>query len=221
MQVGFFFIIMSSVKNIIFDFDGTLGDTILPSLNSLRIALNETETKYDASKLNADLMVMSPDEIRDTLKISGDIRTILKRFMQIRMKTFEGTVLYPGIYELLFNLKQDNKKLFIATNNFSPIVEMTLKELRINIFDDIRTSDYNGGQMSKNQMVIDLVKKYGLNQDNAVMVGDGYNDIIAGKQANIKTIAVDWGYDSDKTALKNSADFYVKTVRELSEILTG
>ncbi|MDR1337419.1 MAG: HAD family hydrolase [Rickettsiales bacterium] len=206
------------MKNIIFDFDGTLGDTVAPSLNSMKTALVESKANYDASKLNADLMVMSTDEIIATLKVSGDVRAIFKRFIQIRMQNTEGTYLYPGIKKLLNDLK-NGKQLFIATNNFTPIIDMTLKMLDIDIFNDIRTSDYKGAQMSKNQMVADLVTQYKLPLSETVMIGDGMADIVAGKNAGIKTIAVDWGYDSDKKALKQYADFYVKTATELKSIL--
>ena len=49
------------------------------------------------------------------------------------------------------------------------------------------------------------------------MIGDAASDMTAAKGAGIEGIGVLWGYGSNKTSLKENADYIVKDVKELRE----
>ena len=211
------------MKDVIFDFDGTLIDANVATLRAIQIALDENAVRYNPAVLAPGLLSFSREEIVAKLGLADRLdlaRSVLMRAVQIRATDTKGAgAFYPGIKSLLHALKDGGRNIYIATNNFKPVIDMSLKVLDINIFNDVRTSDYNGEYLTKNSMVLDLVVTHKMAPAETAMVGDSMVDIDAGRVAGINTIAVAWGHDSDQVALKKSADFYVKNTKPLREIL--
>ena len=112
------------------------------------------------------------------------------------------SVMYDGIYDLLSELKNSGKNLFMAT--FKPIVP-TMRIIRMfkmeNFFTDVYAIDKFGMYNSKTEMLKDIVKEYKLNPSQTVMIGDAETDVISARKAGIKSVGVLWGYCSDKTNL--------------------
>ena len=54
-----------------------------------------------------------------------------------------------------------------------------------------------------------------------MLVGDSDTDIKTGKNANISTVAVTWGYRSRECLMSAGADYMADTVEQLCEILIG
>jgi len=206
-------------ENIIFDFDGTLANTVSSTLNALKKAFYEFDIFCDETKLNERLFVIPRKEVDRlvTANIPSDkLDLVLSRYRALRDENLaiEAHV-YPGIKDLLEKLKSNKRRLFIATNSskngFSKKLEILFKEID---FDDFRASDG-----TKPEMVENLISTHDLDKSKTVMVGDGLGDITAGQAVGIKTIAVAWGYEEDKALLKDSADFYVETVEELQSLI--
>lgn len=206
-------------ENVIFDFDGTLANTVSASLNALRQTFREFDVLYDETKLNKRLFVIPLVEYYKL--ISENVPedkwdAVLFRYRELRNKNIEAEAYaYPHMEGLLKRLKANRCNLFIATNSskntFARVLDLLFKD---NLFDDFRAAEG-----TKPEMVENLIKTHNLDKSKTVMIGDGLGDIAAGNSAGIKTIAVGWGYEEDKELLKNAADFYVETVEELSSIL--
>ncbi|MDR2933888.1 MAG: HAD family hydrolase [Rickettsiales bacterium] len=205
-------------KNIIFDFDGTLVNTVGPILLSLKQAFAEHDIFFDETIFNESLFVMPRSEVDKTYQRNvpkDKVDSVLKRYTELQPdKIKTGAFIYPGVENMLKKLKE-SKKIFIATNShrdrFQAKFNMLFKE---NLFDDFRA-----GVGTKSEMVADLIAMHELDKLQTVMVGDGLGDIAAGHDSGIKTIACGYGYEKDKSALKNASDFYVESVSELSKFL--
>ncbi|MCL2017613.1 MAG: HAD family hydrolase [Alphaproteobacteria bacterium] len=206
-------------ENIIFDFDGTLADTVQSFLKAMRQVFQELDIFYDETIFNERIFVVPVSELNQHLanSIPSDkMDSALLRFRVLRSDSIDKEDrVYPGIENLLKELKSSGRKLFIATNSskdsFAKKLELFFKE---SPFDDTRAQTG-----TKLEMIADLIAVHNLDKSKTVMVGDGLGDIIAGNTAKIKTIAVAYGYEPDKLALKSTADFYVETVGELGECL--
>ena len=112
-----------------------------------------------------------------------------------------------GIFELLRFLQKKGFTLFIVTNqsgiargyykenDFHNLMKYMINELKKR---DIEIKDYNfcphhpdiTGECEcrkpKPKMILDLAKKYNINLDNSIMIGDSLSDIKAAKNAGIK-----------------------------------
>ena len=58
-----------------------------------------------------------------------------------------------------------------------------------------------------------------MNPENSLMVGDTELDILCGKNANAKTVAVTYGYRSIERLKEFSPDYLIDDLRELEIIL--
>jgi phosphoglycolate phosphatase len=87
------------------------------------------------------------------------------------------------------------------------------------MFDDIYTIDKFGKNITKTEMINDIILKYNLKKENVVMIGDSYSDMKAAKEAKILGIGVLWGYGDDKSELIKYADYTVKNIEELEKCL--
>lgn len=214
----------NSFDNYIFDLDGTLVNSSEEVLLCFKKAFIAAGYPVDESRLTSDVIGPPLKQIIATLapELSDEevISSIMKNFRQIYDYDEEDiSVLYEGIYDFISELKNAGKKLFIAT--FKPkIPTMRLVEKFFpNTFDDVYTIDKFGKQITKEEMIKDIVSKYGLDEADTVMLGDAASDVLAAKGAGVTGIGVLWGYGSDKTNLINNADFVISNIDEMKKEL--
>ncbi|MCD8024271.1 MAG: HAD hydrolase-like protein [Candidatus Gastranaerophilales bacterium] len=211
---------LNSFDNYIFDLDGTLVNSSKEVLSCFKKAFIAAGYPVDESRFTSDVIgpplrqiiaLLAPE-----LKDENIISSIIKNFRAIYdYDENDISVLYDGIYDFILDLKKGGKKLFIAT--FKPkIPTMRLIEKFFpDIFDDIYTIDKFGKQITKEDMIKDIISKYTLDKSKTVMIGDAASDVIAGKNAGVTAVGVLWGYGLDKTQLIQNADFSVSEVEKL------
>ncbi|WP_372518863.1 HAD family hydrolase, partial [Candidatus Ruminimicrobiellum ovillum] len=67
--------------------------------------------------------------------------------------------------------------------------------------------------------IYEILKKFSLNKEDVVMIGDGANDIMVGKNAGITTIGVLYGYSSQQQLNNLAPDYQAKTPTEITDIV--
>lgn len=211
---------LSQFDNYIFDLDGTLVNSSEEVLLCFKKAFLKSKYNIDEAKLTSDVIgpplkqiihLIAP-ELTDEEKISE----IMSNFRQIYDYDEEDiSVMYKGIYDFLCLLKSQGKRLFIAT--FKPqIPTMRLVKLfNLNMFDDIYTIDKFGKNITKDEMITDIVNQYKLNKEKTVMIGDALSDVNAAKKAGVTAAGALWGYGSDKSELIKNSDILIKDTSQL------
>jgi len=63
------------------------------------------------------------------------------------------------------------------------------------------------------------LKKYSLDLDNTYIVGDSYNEIMAGKELGVKSVAVTWGLNMEQKLRNKNPDYVVRNIVELEKII--
>ena len=76
-----------------------------------------------------------------------------------------------------------------------------------------------GSVHDKRETILDLIKKCNFKKEETVFIGDMTHDIETGKMANVRTIAVTWGYDSKEKLKKAEPDYIVDSFEELKELI--
>ena len=211
---------MNNFKNYIFDLDGTLINSSNEVLLCFKKAFAQANYPIDEKNLTSD--IIGPPLNNIIKLIAPNIneqktQDVTKYFRQIYdYDENDISVVYDGFYEILNHLKQINSKLFIATlKPYIPTKRVLQKFNLADFFDDIYTIDKFEGKYTKEQMVVDIITKYNLDKQSTVMAGDAKGDIIAGKNAGVKTIAALWGYGTNKEDIVNEADYNFKTPKDL------
>lgn len=211
--------------NYIFDFDGTIINSQTDVFLSFKKAFEKADYKIDKSRLNPDVIGPPLKEIikliAPELKDEALIDEICSNFRTIYDNDpNDNTFIYDGVYDFLKHLKEENKKVFIAT--FKPMIPtmMLVKKLKIyEFFDDIYGIDKFEKHITKKEMIDDIILKYNLDKSKTVMIGDAPTDMTAGHNAGIKGIGVLWGYGSDKKPLIENSDFVINNIREMETVL--
>ena len=203
---------------IIFDFDGTLADT----LEALVGITNRLAKEFGYQVVNPEevklLQDLSSQEIIRRSGISIFKLPFLLRRVKIELSR-EIHQLQPiaGIPEVLIALKQANCRLGIVTSNDEENVRAFLKSHGLqNLFEFV----YSGTALfGKNKVLNRLLKQKQIHHYSAIYVGDETRDIEAAKQVKIKSIAVSWGFNSKQALVRQNPDFLIHHPQELLSII--
>ena len=111
---------------------------------------------------------------------------------------FENAV-YPGIPELLEELRQKGYRLAVASSKPEKYVKQILDYFQLTeYFHEIVGSEMNGNRTKKSQVIEETLRRLGLsdNRKQVLMVGDREHDVIGARQAGMVCVAVSYGYGS-------------------------
>jgi len=205
--------VSKSENNLIFDFDGTLADTLAFTINA-------------ASEINRSLHLLSDEKIdfekfrsTDTIEFFKDLEIptykllfFLYKYQRKQSREIDKVQVFQGLPEVLKNLKKNGIGLGIATSNSTKNVKQFLKNNNLDMFDFIYSSiDY----FHKNRIIERAIKKYGMEKENVIYVGDEIRDIKAAKEAGIKVASVTWGYNFENVLSKYKPDFIINRPEDL------
>lgn len=185
-------------KNIIFDLDGTLTDSAPGIKKSLAYAL----AKYNIKATDGELTQMIGPPLKTSFKdIYGFSEEKTEEAIwhyreYFRVKGVFDNSLYPGIKDMLTELKEDGRRLFIATTKAKVFAEQVLKYFSIDhFFRQVAGSNLDGSNSSKDILIGSILSHSSdLAQPETVMVGDRKFDILGAKTHNLDSIAVLYGY---------------------------
>ena len=188
------------VKNIIFDFDGTIADTSGDVIDCLKKAYFDIiekknviiNKKHIGPPLDQMIKIITPDI--DT-KLIPEIITSFRKYYDDEKYNYPKTIFFKNVKPMLINFKKDKIDLFIATNK--PIIPITkiLKKIGAGIFSDVAALDiFKDKTLTKKEMIKYIIEKWELENDETLMIGDTSSDIEAAKVNNLKSAAVKNGY---------------------------
>lgn len=127
--------------------------------------------------------------------------------------------LYPGVVELLKELKTDDWLIGIATNKSRIGLTNGLAKHSLSDMFDITLSTDENIPKPNPAMAIKAMNDLGVDKENCVMVGDTINDIGLGVNAGIISIGVTWGYNDKNLLTSAGADYFVDDANELSVLM--
>ena len=203
-----------SQKNIlIFDFDGVIAD-------SLDIFMKKAITaciKYGSTqvKTKEDFLSLFEDNLYESLVKRGIPEDKLQNMIEelrIGPKEQNKIKIFDGIKEALLQLSK-NHRIFIITSNVTQAVEEFLKSKGITFFEEVMGADKGTSKVKKIELIKLKFPKYEL-----VYIGDTLGDIIEGKKAGAKTVAVTWGWHDENRLKKGKPDYMVRNPKELIKL---
>lgn len=212
---------LTGIKLVIFDLDGTLVDAYKAIAQSLNRSLKE---------LNYPLA--SEDEIRrqvgwgqrylmECFVKKDDIDRALSIYRQYHKQDLKsGLKFLPGAKELLIDLKNQNFNLAVASNRPTRFSQTILKQLNIQKMIDYVLCPEEGIKPKPSaDILLHVLRKFELNSHQAVYVGDMPIDIEAGKNAGITTIGVSTGSSTKEELKAAQPDYILEKISEVRNIL--
>lgn len=213
-----------SNKLAIFDLDGTVLDTLYDLTDSVNHVLSQrgykTRTAEEirsylgngAKKLiECALPEGTPDET--VVSVLKDYQLYYGSHSDIK------TGPYPGIVEMLTDLKQLGIKTAILSNK----PDSPTKALSTRYFNGL--IDYAAGETAEIPRkpapdgVFIILEKLGISVEDAVFIGDSEVDIATAKNAGMSCISVEWGFRDPDVLIASGADISAKTAKQLADCI--
>jgi len=200
------------IKNIIFDWSGTLSNDLVPVYKSLMEVFKELGIKK-----------MTLNEFQDNFSLpyvkffNSYVKVSKEKIDRLFLNHFSGddVKLFPNVKNTLDFLKNKNVKMVILSSHPQSKIEMEIKDYKLNRYFD----EVVGGINDKRKIIIDLIERNNFKPKETIYVGDMVHDIMAGKEAHIKTVAITWGYNSKQRLLSANPDYTIDKIGEIKNII--
>lgn len=209
-------------KSIFFDLDGTLTDPAPGITNAIIYARKkwglEPGTNEDYYKFIGPSMPQSFEEFwgfshEDAVEF---LKTYREYFGTVGL--FENEV-YPGIPQLLKNLKEQGCRLFIATTKPTGFSVRIAEKFGFAEYFEMISGAGEFSENTKFTVIRNAKDACAVDMSSAIMVGDRLYDVEGAHEHSIPCIGVTYGYGSRREHEEAVADFIVDSVEELSALL--
>ena len=201
-----------SRKTLIFDFDGTLSDSLDLMLDIAHKLTNKPQLKNkadierfrDLSLIKAVSELQIPKRLWPILLIKG------RKMMADRLVELK---LFDGIPEMIKKFNQQKFDMYIVSSNNKKTIMTILEKYKlsqyfINVYGGI-------GLLGKAKALGFIIKQVGLSPENVIYIGDETRDISAAHKNHIKSIGVSWGFMSKKNLQTENPWEIVDNVNQL------
>ena len=140
-------------------------------------------------------------------------------------RVFEDMVdVVPGAEPLLKNLRERHVKLGLVTSTLGRFIEFKLLPLKKcgvrDLFHSVITLDDVKNRKPSGDPLLECARRLGEKPERCAYVGDAAGDIVAGKAAGMRTIAVLSGLDDYETLKGEDPDMILDSVSQLQERLS-
>lgn len=198
---------------ILFDFDGTLVDSVdllIDVANGLAVEKGYTPTFSREAFHTRSFEDLVKSMGISIFKVPGFVREGKQSFVN-RLSCVSVHNHIPELVEML----SKHAHLAIITSNTSDVVRSVLSKKLQSHFSEI----VHAGLFIKNKHIKQMRKKYGLKKDQVLYVGDESRDIHAAHRAGVESMAVTWGVQGEKSLLKSRPTMLAKTATEAEHLL--
>lgn len=213
------------VKGVLFDMDGTLIDSFdsivsafkeafgclnnNPKCNSV-ILLNDAEIRrLIGTPHNVTMRRFCADEeaLNNAVKIFRSARE------KMYVKPFEGAV------EILEYIRENNMKSALITTTGRTITDKIMRDNKLeNLIDAVVTKDDVSKLKPDPEPILKAMEILNLRKEECIMVGDHPNDILASKNAGVKSVAVKNAY-SEEELRKYNPDYIIENLKYMKNLL--
>ncbi len=210
-------------KNVVFDLDGTLVNSIYDIADSMnRVLIDFGFETHDYEKYNFFI----GDGVDNLIKRAiGDNKCNDEKFRDIKKifnSTYEKHKLdktkpYDGIEKVLKALNDNKISISILSNKPDKFV----KDIVIKLFCGVEFKALWGKKEGYNvkpdpMSLLDIIKETNCDINSTIYVGDSNVDVLTAKNANVEFCGVNWGFRGEKELIESGAK---KTVNSSAELL--
>jgi phosphoglycolate phosphatase len=187
------------VRNIIFDLDGTLVDSVPGIQWSVETAMKSC----GVSGACPDLTPLIGPPIRSILAVATgtDDPLALDRLEKAFRVVYDTdgwrrTLCQPGVREMLGQLRSAGSTLWIVTNKPAHATRLILRELGLDGYfrETVSRDSVTPSYASKGAMLTDLLDRRVLPREESILVGDTLEDCHAAVAAGVACAVVPHGY---------------------------
>jgi len=212
------------MAHIFFDLDGTLTDSAPGITRCLHHAVRSVGGTAPEAEDLARFIGTPLVEIFETLLpgsseagIRVAIEAYAERFDRVGIR--ENAV-YPGIEDLLGELRADGHTLYVATAKLAQTGRQVIELFELaGHFLEVHGSPGGPRPVEKHEILMAAIRQHELTPEDVVMVGDRHYDVRAAKQLGGVAIGVAWGYGDTDELEHAAADAIAREPAEIQSIV--
>lgn len=212
-------------KLIIFDFDGTLGDTrqniIITLQRTMRLLGLPIRSEEECA---ATIGLTLGDSFRSMYPDMGD--DVAERCVKVYRDIFYESIeeltpeLFAGVSDTLARLAAMDIEMSIASSRSSPSLLLFLERMGIaNYFSYVLGSDNVARHKPDPEPVLQTLRERGYDASEALVVGDMPVDIAMAHGAGVRAIAVTFGNATREELVMAKADYIVDDFTQILDIV--
>ena len=211
---------MHKYKTYIFDLDGTLLSTLADLAASTNYALRthhmperslDEVRRFVGNGVKKLMERAIPDGLNNPL-FEETFATFRQHYMQHNLDTTQP---YPGIMQLLEQLKADGKNIAVVSNKFYAAT----RELCRHFFGDLVPVAIGEREDIRKKpapdTVIEALRELGVDKEGAVYIGDSDVDIMTAKNSGMPCVSVLWGFRDKEFLLEHGATTLISQPEEM------
>ena len=182
---------------VLFDFDGTVYDTVEGITKSIRYALRKHGIEAGLKELRC---FAGPPLVDKFMEVYGFGREEAEQLVLDFRERYGPTGVYesmpfPGIRRCLLSLRDSGLTTGIASSKPQALIEFLLQESGLaDCFDVVVGSSPGIRDQEKWQIVQSAMMLCGTTENDTVLVGDTKYDVAGAIRCGIPCIGVSWGY---------------------------
>lgn len=205
---------------VIFDFDGTLADT----LEAGRLILNRLAPEFGIREVTVEeIPELRHLKLRGLLKTLGikqrHVPSLLRRGKILLREELPSLKPCPGVFAQLEKMRESARCCGILTSNSVENVELFLERHGVrNHFDFISSCRKLKG---KAKYLKAIARTYSMNPESMLYVGDEVRDVKASKKAGVPVVAVTWGFNSEQALRESEPDWMVDDAESLGTLVAS
>lgn len=211
-------------EHIFFDLDGTLTDSMPGITRAVQYALKH----YGIVEENLEALCPFvgpplPDSFKEyyhfSQKDADEAVYVFREYYNV--KGWMENAVYDGIGEALKALKENGKRLYVATSKPDEMAKRVLDHFCLTeYFEFIGGANEDSTRVNKDDVIRYVMDSCGLKEpEKIVMVGDRRHDITGAHKAGLEAVGVLYGYGNHEELDGAGADWIAPTVREMKELL--
>jgi HAD superfamily hydrolase (TIGR01509 family) len=213
---------MMRITTVLFDFDGTLADTLPICIHSI----SEAFRTYDGKSLTGpEVVAMFGPTEADIIRLNLGKRESAEEAVQLFYKLYRqehGRMVQPNaeMMALLSELKSKGYRMGIVTGKGRDSLDISLERLGMEAYFGVTVS---GDEMKRPKPdpegVLTAMNALGADKSETVFIGDSEADMRAGKGAGVFTIGAHWLENVQTHRFDTTPDLYVTRTSELLAFL--
>ena len=210
-------------ESVIFDLDGTIVNSGEGIVKSVSYALEKMGiVDFDESE---NYRFIGPPLIESFMKFYSmtgeEARCAVECFRErYNVLGVHECSVYPGVRELLLELKKQGVKLYIGSSKPEKYIRQILENEKLAyLFDYISGATLDGSIETKEQVLTQLFENATVNKSTAVMVGDRFHDIEGAHALGLQCISVLYGFGNEAEFVAYGADYIAPSAEDVLKII--
>lgn len=214
---------MDKLQAVFFDLDGTLVNTIGDIASAYNYALEQvglplrTEDEYKRFAGNGSRVLCQRAVGEEHVSLADEVDSIAVRRYQEDCTGLSHT--YEGIQDAIEVLHSRGIKLAVLSNKPDPLTQEIIKTFfPESMFELVRGLSEGDKAKPDATLLLQMCERMDAEPRECIFVGDSEVDVETARNANMKSVAVDWGFRSVEKLEEAGADIILEDTADIASL---